>query len=312
MKKLHSRGLALLTAAALSLSALGTAAGAAGEGALPLTVNGAETGITVTEENGGYIVPLRALAEYLGYTVAWHGEDSTVTLDSGSMHATVTLGVNRYQAVTSLEGAVGMTAPFSLAAAPYAVDGTTYVPLELFVVLMGNPADAVTANDGAVELTAEAAGSGAQLPSPWEEYGSLSGLEQAAGFPVPLPVLPEGFEAVSVSGHPRPAGGGALLRRRGHPDLPGGPWHGGYERGLQRLSRRADGGGGRRIRHLQGGRGHRVPGPVEPGRVQLLPRLGAGAGYGRREGRRLRHAVRQGARRSAGPLWVNRYGCRSL
>ena len=89
MKKLHSRGLALLTAAALSLTALGTAAGAAGEGALPLTVNGAETGITVTEENGGYIVPLRALAEYLGYTVAWHGEDSTVTLDSGSMHATV-------------------------------------------------------------------------------------------------------------------------------------------------------------------------------------------------------------------------------
>ena len=196
MKKLHSRGLALLTAAALSLSALGTAAGAAGEGALPLTVNGAETGITVTEENGGYIVPLRALAEYLGYTVAWHGEDSTVTLDSGAMHATVTLGVNRYQAVTSLEGAVGMTAPFSLTAAPYAVDGTTYVPLELFVVLMGNPADAVTADDGAVELTAEAAGSGAQIPSPWEEYGSLSRLEQAAGFPVSLPVLPEGYEAV--------------------------------------------------------------------------------------------------------------------
>ena len=75
-------------------------------------------------------------------------------------------------------------------------NGTTYVPLELFVVLMGNPADAVTADGGAVELTAEAAGSGAQLPSPWEEYGSLSGLEQAAGFPVPLPVLPEGVEAV--------------------------------------------------------------------------------------------------------------------
>lgn len=217
MKKLHSRGLALLTAAALSLSALGTAAGAAGEGALPLTVNGEATGITVTEENGGYIVPLRALAEYLGYTVAWHGEDSTVTLDSGAMHATVTLGVNRYQAVTSLEGMVGMTAPFSLAAAPYAVDGTTYVPLELFVVLMGNPADAVTADDGAVELTAEAAGSGAQFPSPWAEYGSLSGLEQAAGFPVSLPVLPEGVEAVLYQAIPgqlaevRFSGGGDTL-----------------------------------------------------------------------------------------------------
>ena len=225
MKKLHSRGLALLTAAALSLSALGTAAGAAGEGALPLTVNGEATGITVTEENGGYIVPLRALAEYLGYTVAWHGEDSTVTLDSGAMHATVTLGVNRYQAVTSLEGAVGMTAPFSLAAAPYAVDGTTYVPLELFVVLMGNPADAVTANDGTVELTAEAAGSGAQLPSPWEEYGSLSGLEQAAGFPVPLPVLPEGYEAVLYQAIPgqlaevRFSGGGDTLIYRAGPGM---------------------------------------------------------------------------------------------
>lgn len=201
MKKLHSRGLALLTAAALSLSALGTAAGAAGEGALPLTVNGAETGITVTEEDGGYIVPLRALAEYLGYTVAWHGEDSTVTLDSGAMHATVTLGANRYQAVTSLEGMVGMTAPFSLAAAPYAVDGTTYVPLELFVVLMGNPADAVTADDGAVELTAEAAGSGAQFPSPWAEYGSLSGLP---GSPCPCPSFRRGLKPSCI--RPSPAG----------------------------------------------------------------------------------------------------------
>ena len=218
MKKLHSRGLALLTAAALSLSALGTAAGAAGEGALPLTVNGEATGITVTEENGGYIVPLRALAEYLGYTVAWHGEDSTVTLDSGAMHATVTLGVNRYQAVTSLEGMVGMTAPFSLAAAPYAVDGTTYVPLELFVVLMGNPADAVSAAGGVVELTAEQAGGGSvQIPSSWKEYGSASELEQAAGFPVPLPALPEGYEAVLYQAIPgqlaevRFSGGGDTL-----------------------------------------------------------------------------------------------------
>ena len=75
MKKLHSRGLALLTAAALSLSALGTAAGAAGEGALPLTVNGAETGITVTEEDGGYIVPLRPWRSI--WAIPWHGTGRT-------------------------------------------------------------------------------------------------------------------------------------------------------------------------------------------------------------------------------------------
>ena len=101
--------------------------------------------------------------------------------------------------------------------------GTTYVPLGLFVVLMGNPADAVTAGGGAVELTAEAAGSGAQLPSPWEEYGSLSGLEQAAGFPVPLPVLPEGYEAVLYQAIPgqlaevRFSGGGDTLIYRAGP-----------------------------------------------------------------------------------------------
>lgn len=109
--KRSSRLLAGLTAASLTLTALGGAAWAAEGDRPPLTVNGEATGITVEEQNGGYLVPVRRLAEYLGYTVEWHPEDGTVTLDSGSMHATLTLGVNSYQAVTSLEGMVGMTAP---------------------------------------------------------------------------------------------------------------------------------------------------------------------------------------------------------
>lgn len=103
----------------------------------------------------------------------------------------MTLGANRYQAVTSLEGMVGMTAPFSLAAAPYAVDGTTYVPLELFVVLMGNPADAVTADDGAVELTAEARGQ--RRPDPQPLGGVRLPLRAGAGRRVPrVPARPSG------------------------------------------------------------------------------------------------------------------------
>ena len=143
-------------------------------------------------------VPVRRLAEYLGYTVEWHPEDGTVTLDSGSMHATLTLGVNSYQAVTSLEGMVGMTAPFALAAAPYAVDGVTYAPLELFVVLMGNPEEAVTAADGGVELTTQQPADGVQLPNPWQACASLAELEQAAGYPVPLPALPEGLSLIHI------------------------------------------------------------------------------------------------------------------
>lgn len=185
-----------ILAAALTLSAAGGGALAAEGDRLPLIVNGQETAITVEEYNGGYLVPVRSLGEYLGYTVEWHPADNSVTLESGAMHATLTLGVNSYQAVTSLEGMVGMTAPFSLAAAPYAVNGVTYAPLELFVVLMGNPADAIVTSGGAVELTADGGESAAQIPSPWREYATPKELEEAAGFPVPLPQVPEGFEAV--------------------------------------------------------------------------------------------------------------------
>ena len=56
------------------------------------------------------IVPLRAVAEPLGFTATWNG-DGTVTVDSGEMHMTITIGEDSYQAITSIEGAVGATAP---------------------------------------------------------------------------------------------------------------------------------------------------------------------------------------------------------
>lgn len=95
------------------------------------------------------IVPLRTIAEQLGFTVTWNG-DGTVTVDSGEMHTTITIGEDSYQAITSIEGAVGATAPLSLGAAPYVVDGTTYVPLEMFNVLLGN--GAVDLEDGKIVI----------------------------------------------------------------------------------------------------------------------------------------------------------------
>ena len=74
-------------------------------------------------------VPLRAVAEALGFTVTWNG-DGTVTVDSGEMHSVITIGEDRYQAVTSIEGAVGATGPLQLGAPPYVIHGTTYVPLK--------------------------------------------------------------------------------------------------------------------------------------------------------------------------------------
>lgn len=60
-----------ILAAALTLSAAGGGALAAEGDRLPLIVNGQETAITVEEYNGGYLVPVRSLGEYLGYTVEW-------------------------------------------------------------------------------------------------------------------------------------------------------------------------------------------------------------------------------------------------
>ena len=70
------------------------------------------------------IVPLRAIAEPLGFKVTW--DNGRVLVDDGTMHTTVTIGVDSYIVTTSADGMDGMSAPFSLGAAPYVVDGTTY------------------------------------------------------------------------------------------------------------------------------------------------------------------------------------------
>ena len=142
--------LALSAAAAITLSAIGFAGAAGQSDLLKLTVDGQESDTQLA-----VMVPARDLAEELGYTVTWNGEDQSVTLDSGTMHANFTIGVNSYIAATSIEGMVGMTAPFTLSSAPVVSDGVTYVPLELFTVLMGNHADGLTVTDGTVDLRTE-------------------------------------------------------------------------------------------------------------------------------------------------------------
>ena len=82
------------------------------------------------------MVPLRAIGEALDFKVDW--KDRSAFVDSGQMHTTVTIGKDEYSATTSIEGAVGATGPFSLGAAPQIVNNRTYVPLQIFEILMGN------------------------------------------------------------------------------------------------------------------------------------------------------------------------------
>lgn len=149
MKKLVPTLLSLALAGSLCLPVL-AAPVAVDETVSPsgyaIQVNGANTDI-----RGSVMVPLRALAEELGFTVTWSGEQ--IRVDTGKVHTDVTLGVDRYVITTSLEDMVGMSAPFSLGCPPYAVDGTTYVPLALFEALLGTGEGSVTLDGSHIAIT---------------------------------------------------------------------------------------------------------------------------------------------------------------
>ena len=190
MKKLIAS--ALCTVIALSLTAAAFAAEPAdavqsqAEDPQPgcvLRIDGKDTGVRAC-----VMVPLRAVAEKLGFTVTWN-EDGTILLDDGSMHSAVTLGEDRYQVTTSSPDLVGMSAPFSLGVPPYTVNGTAYVPLGLFDALLGSRQGAVTMENGEICLHTNPLNedNSVQIPNPFAEYESLEQAAQAAGFGLTVP-----------------------------------------------------------------------------------------------------------------------------
>ena len=148
MKKLAPTLLSLALAGSLCLPAM--AAPAVLDSAAPsgytIQVNGTDTDI-----QGSMMVPLRALAEAMGYTVTWSGEQIR---------------------------------PFSLGCPPYAVNGTTYVPLALFDALLGNQEDAITGDSGTISIQTDPS---TQIPNPFVECGTLAEAQDQAGFSLNLP-----------------------------------------------------------------------------------------------------------------------------
>lgn len=208
MKKLLSAALSLALMGTLALPVLAASAQqpliapAPGEEPQPgytLEIDGEETGVRAC-----IMVPLRAVAERLGFTVTWNG-DGTILMDDGVMHATVTIGEDLYQVTTSDPELVGMSAPFSLGVPPYVVNGATYVPLGLFDALLGSQQGAVTMEDGVISLNTDPLNQddGDQIPNPFVEYQTLEEAVRAAGFDLTVPGTLNGsdsrvFRAVRV------------------------------------------------------------------------------------------------------------------
>lgn len=80
--------------------------------------------------NGKVMLPLRAVAEAMGFEITWEPTTYTATLSNGKIKSDVQMGFDVYSYTS--EVAIGMSQPFSAGAAPKLVEGTMYVPAAYF------------------------------------------------------------------------------------------------------------------------------------------------------------------------------------
>lgn len=156
-----------------------------------LQIDGEDTGVRAC-----IMVPLRSVAEKLGFEVVWNG-DNTITVTGEDLYGDLTIGEDRYFTAPTQEGMMGASL-FSLGMAPYAVDGVTYVPLGLFDALLGSQQGAVTMEDGVIRLDTDPLGKvsigGVQIPNPFAEYETLAEAAKAAGVELAAPEMVNGSD----------------------------------------------------------------------------------------------------------------------
>ena len=95
--------------------------------------------------NNCILVPARAVAEQLGFSIQWDNATQSATIIGNSMKTKVTIAQDLYFA--SSISAIGMTNPTPLGAAPVLINNQLYIPVELFRLIQGNAHDALTITD---------------------------------------------------------------------------------------------------------------------------------------------------------------------
>lgn len=108
----------------------------AGVDTLTVTINDKPiplSGKKLIDQNGLLMLPLRSVAEGLGFNVTWQGGDKSILLDNGTIKTTLYIGADSYFKASSQ--AIGLTQNFNLGAAPILIDSSTYVPASLFNLL---------------------------------------------------------------------------------------------------------------------------------------------------------------------------------
>ena len=85
--------------------------------------------VDVQVVDGKVMVPLRAVAEALGYTVTWNNETRSVEISQGAQWTSIAIGENAYFR--------NRMASHELSSAPVIVDNRTLVPVEFFADILG-------------------------------------------------------------------------------------------------------------------------------------------------------------------------------
>lgn len=124
------------------------------------------------------MVPLRAVAEKLGFTVTW--KDGVITVTGPERYAELTVGVDQYFAAPTQEGVAGASL-FSLGCAPVLMNGSTYVPVELFDALLGCREGTVVLEGNTVKISTKAASTDSvQGPNPSADRATPADAAMAA------------------------------------------------------------------------------------------------------------------------------------
>lgn len=101
-----------------------------------VTVNGEKLAVVVEKLNGEAMVPLRAVAEKLGFELTWNPDEMSAHITNGTVQTKVAMGDTTYYMQTAIEGAVGLTGPQDLGAPVYLRNKEVmFVPANLFKLL---------------------------------------------------------------------------------------------------------------------------------------------------------------------------------
>ena len=165
-----------------------------------LAVNGETLDLgenSVYISGGKLMVPVRKVAEKLGFSVSWNNSEKSVHLDNKEVNTDLHIGTDSYYMASST--AIGMSAPTPLGAAPALVNGTTYAPVEMFNILYC--ADVVSAKDKEINITTKTAdNTGVQIPNPFTEYKTISEALDALSFKAAVPSqIPDGYSPAYIA-----------------------------------------------------------------------------------------------------------------